>query len=190
MFISINGFAILDDKILRRRWRAVRNLYNKSKRRIHATDSHFRDLREKSIKLLGRHNVSIISVFQLIQEIPYEFFDKDGVKLDVVYGELLKKLFFEISLEKYQKVRIIIDAQKHKGGRLAEQRFCKDMKIFLEYEFLGIDCEFKQVASYVDVLLELADFVSNTLYKEYQKDSKHVFQELGLKFIQIKNPLS
>jgi len=43
--------------------------------------------------------------------------------------------------------------------------------------------------SYLDVLVELADFVSNTFYKEYQQGSKHMFEELGLRFVQIKNPL-
>lgn len=43
--------------------------------------------------------------------------------------------------------------------------------------------------SYADVLVELADFVSNTFYKAYQADDQTVFNQLDYKLIQIKNPL-
>ena len=127
VFISINGFAVLDDQILRKRWKMIRKEYAKSKRRIHATDSHFEKLREKSIKLLGRHDVNILSVFQLTQELPFSYFDNEKMKFDSVYADLLKKLFIEMSLGEYRKVRIIIDARKHEGGRLAERKFQKEL---------------------------------------------------------------
>jgi len=189
MFISINGFAVLDDEILRKRWKIIRKDYVKSKRRIHATDSHFEKLREKSIKLLGRHDVNILSVFQLTQELPFNYFDNEKMKFDYVYTDLLKKLFIEMRLNEYQKARIIIDARKHEGGRLVEKKFKKEIEEFLKKEFTRTHCVYKTVHSYQDVLVELADFVSNTFYKEYQNDSSHIFEEIGFRLIQIKNPL-
>jgi len=189
MFISINGFAVLDDEILRKRWKMIRKEYAKSKRRIHATDSHFEKLREKSIKLLGRHDVNILSVFQLTQELPFNYFDNEKMKFDSVYADLLKKLFVEMSLGEYKKVRIIIDARKHDGGRLAERKFQQEIDKFIKNKFSRTDCVYKSVHSYLDVLVELSDFVSNTFYKEYQTDSGHIFEEIGFRFIQIKNPL-
>ncbi len=189
VFISINGFAVLDDQILRKRWKMIRKEYAKSKRRIHATDSHFEKLREKSIKLLGRHDVNILSVFQLTQELPFSYFDNEKMKFDSVYADLLKKLFIEMSLGEYRKVRIIIDARKHEGGRLAERKFQKEIDKFIKSEFSNTNCVYKTVHSYLDVLVELADFVSNTFYKKYQTDSSHIFEDIGFRLIQIKNPL-
>ena len=189
MFISINGFAVLDDKKLRKRWRMVRKSFARSKRRIHATDSYFAELREKSFKLLGRHDVNILSVFQLVQEVPHEYFDKDGIKFDSVYGDLLKKLFAELSLGEYKRARIVIDARKHKGGRLGEKLFRKSVESFLKQTFSDTNCIFKATPSYMDTLLELADFVSNTFYKEYKNETRGVFETLGFRLVQIKNPL-
>lgn len=189
IFISINGFAVLDEKILRKRWRAVRKPYAKSRRRIHATDSHFDGLREVSIKMLGRHDVNILSVFQLVQQIPHEYFEPKGMNFDEVYAGLVKKLLSALSLGEYQKVRIIIDARKHKGGKLAHEKFKNNIKSYLMREFSTTKCEFKMTHSYMDILVELADFVSNIFYKEYQSGSDHVFEKLGFRFVQIKNPL-
>lgn len=189
MFISINGFAVLHDKALRKRWGVVRKSYTQSRRRVHATDSHFEGLREKSIKLLGRHDVNILSVFQLEQELPHNYFNKDGIKFDSVYVELLKKLFIELSLGEYKEVRIVIDARKHVGGRLGEKRFKKEMEDFLKKQFSGTVSTFKETPSYMDTLVELADFVSNIFYKEYQAGSKHIFEDIGFRLVQIKNPL-
>lgn len=158
MFISINGFAVLNDQALRKRWRVVRKSFAQSKRRVHATDSHFEGLREKSIKLLGRHDVNILSVFQLVQEVSHDYFDKDGIKFDAVYADLLKKLLVELSLGEYKKVRIVIDARKHKGGRLGEKAFRKEIEDFLKKQFSSTVSIFKVTPSYVDTLVELADF--------------------------------
>jgi len=163
MFVSINGFAVLNDGVLRKRWKMMRKEYAKSKRRIHATDSH--------------------------QELPFNYFDNEKMKFDSVYADLLKKLFIEMSLEEYQKVRIIIDARKHEGGKLAEKKFQKEIDKFLKNEFSNTHCVYKAVHSYLDVLVELADFVSNTFYKEYQTESNHIFENIGFRLIQIKNPL-
>lgn len=189
MFISINGFTVLDDKILRKRWRAIRKPFAKIKRRIHATDSRFEKLREKSITLLGRHDVNILSMFQLTQEIPPSYFDAKGIRFDAVYIALLKKLFSDLSLGEYKQARIVVDARKHKGGTLGEKKFRKDIEHFLLTEFPKTHCTFKLTPSSTDTLLELADFISNTFYKEYQRNSEHVFQKLGFRLVKIKNPL-
>jgi len=112
MFISINGFAVLHDKALRKRWGTVRKSYAQSKRRVHATDSHFEGLREKSIKLLGKNDVNILSVFQLTQEIPYTYFDKKEMKFDSVYADLLKKLF----IEREKKMKTLVNFLKDERG--------------------------------------------------------------------------
>ena len=60
---------------------------------------------------------------------------------------------------------------------------------FLKDQFSSTNCIYKATPSYLDVLVELADFVSNTFYKEYQADSNHIFEDIGFRLIQIKNPL-
>ncbi|OGH89010.1 MAG: hypothetical protein A2537_01205 [Candidatus Magasanikbacteria bacterium RIFOXYD2_FULL_36_9] len=189
MFISINGFSVLHDEALRKRWKLIRKSFAQTKRRIHATDSHFEKLREKSIKLLGKNDVNILSVFQLTQEIPYTYFDKKEMKFDSVYADLLKKLFIELSIGEYKKVKIIIDARKHKGGRLGEKIFKKEIEDFLNKQFNSTASDFIATPSYADILIELADFISNTLYKEYSNGTNHVFKSMGYRLIQIKNPL-
>ena len=188
IFISINGFSILEDKRLRKRWRIVRKPYS-AKGRIHATDTKFEKLRISGIKLLGRNDVTILSIFQLVQEIPHLYFSQQKVNFDSVYTALLEHLFLRLSLQEYKKVRIIIDARKHKGGILGEKRFRENIMQFLADHFPNTDIHFHQPASYQDILLELADFISNTFYREYQKDKTHIFNQLGFKMMQIKNPL-
>lgn len=63
------------------------------------------------------------------------------------------------------------------------------MDKFLKNKFSGTRCSFLPTPSYLDILVELADFVSNTFYKAYQQDENKLFNELGFKLIQIKNPL-
>lgn len=189
MFLSINGFAVLNAKRLRKRWKHVRKPYTKHKRRIHATDPYFEGLRTKSMSLLKIHDVSIASVFQLIQELPYEYFDKRGMKFELVYAKLLKCLFKELSLQEYKQVRIIIDSRKYPGDTLGANQFQKEIEQFLKKEFSSTKSAFLLVPSYVDVLVELADFVSNTFYKAYQSDDQTIFKQLEYKLIQIKNPL-
>lgn len=133
--------------------------------------------------------MNIVSVFQLVKEVPQGYFGSDGMKFDTVYADLLKRLFLELSLGEYRRVRILIDARKHAGGKLGERVFKKSVEDFLVDAFPKTRCTFKLVPSYADILIELADFVSNTLYKEYRYETEHVFATLGCRLIQIKNPL-
>lgn len=189
MFLSINGFTVLNAGRLRKRWMHIRKPYTKHKRRIHATDPYFEDLREKSISILNMNDVMIASVFQLVQEIPYDYFDKHKMDFEKVYSELLKHLFKELLLQEYKQVRTVIDSRKHPGGAFGAKEFQKNMEKFLKKEFSGTKCSFLPTPSYVDVLVELADFVSNTFYKAYIQENDSLFEELGYKLLQIKNPL-
>ncbi len=189
MFISINGFSVLKADRLRKRWQHIRKPFTKHKRRIHATDPYFEELRTKSISLLNSSDVTILSIFQLVQEIPHDYFDKTKMNFDNIYAELLKTLFKELSLQEYKRVRIVIDSRKHPGGISGAEHFQQNMDSFLKNEFSGTHCSFLSTPSYLDILVELADFVSNTFYKVYQQDENKIFNQLGFKLIQIKNPL-
>lgn len=94
-----------------------------------------------------------------------------------------------MSLQEYRQVKIVIDSRKHPGGISGEKLFQQNMDKFLKNEFLGTRCSFLPTPSYLDILVELADFVSNTFYKAYHQDEKAVFDQLGVKLMQIKNPL-
>ena len=135
------------------------------------------------------HDISVASVFQLVQELPYEYFDKQGMQFERVYSELLKRLFKELSLQEYKQVRIIVDSRKYPSDTLGANQFQKEIEQFLKKEFSSTKSAFLPTPSYVDVLVELADFVSNTFYRAYQADDQTVFDQLGYKLIQIKNPL-
>ncbi len=189
MFISINGFSVLNDKILRKRWKVLRKPYTKLGRRIHATDSEFENLRNASIQLFLKNDANILSVFQLCQEIPYEYYNKNGIQFDFVYGELLKKLFGKLSFTEYRRVMIVIDTRTHKGGILGGKNFRKNIEEFLKIQFPYTTSIFKMTPSYRDILLELADFISNTFYKEYISDSDRIFKKFNYRLVQIKNPL-
>lgn len=189
MFISINGFAVLNAKRLRKRWQHIRKPFTKHKRRIHATDPYFEELRAKSLQLLKFNDISIATVFQFVQEIPYNYFDKNGMRFEQIYAELLKHLLKELSLHEYKNVRIIIDARKHHGGSIGAYKFQQNIELFLKKKFSDTKCFFLPTPSYIDTLVELADFVSNTFYKSYQHDEQDVFNQFGYKLIQIKNPL-
>ncbi|OGH66275.1 MAG: hypothetical protein A3B90_01675 [Candidatus Magasanikbacteria bacterium RIFCSPHIGHO2_02_FULL_41_13] len=189
MFISINGFSVLDDKVLRKRWMQMRRSYTKYKRRIHATDPYFEELRKKSISLLNTQDTTIISVFQLIQEIPHSYFDSDKMQFEEVYETLLKCLVKGLSVKRYRQVKIVIDSRKHSGGVFGAYKFHQNMDSFLKKEFLSTKCTFLSTPSYMDVLVELADFVSNTLYKSYMQNIDLFEYEFLDKYIQIKNPL-
>lgn len=188
VFISINGFAVLNDKLLRKRWKQVRKKFV-GKRRIHATDSSFVGLRAKSIKLLGSHDVAVLSVFQLIQELPApEYFTTEGCDFEKVYIALIQSLLLKLSLNEYRRIRVLIDARSHTGGKLGGKKFQIAIEEFLGKKFEG-NFVFKRVPSSMDVLVELADFVSNIFYRAYQAGQTDIFTELGFKLIQIKNPL-
>ncbi|MBU0597354.1 DUF3800 domain-containing protein [Patescibacteria group bacterium] len=189
MFISINGFAVLNEKALRKRWKGIRKKYV-SRGRIHANDKRYEPLRPKALDLLFSFDIIGLSVFQIVQEIPpKEYFYKDKINFEKVYLNMLKCLLKQLSINEYKRVNINIDSRTHKRGLIGAWKFQEKMNRFLENEFIGTDSRFYMTPSYLDVLVELADFVSNTFYKEYISDSELIFDKFGSRLLQIKNPL-
>ncbi len=70
-FISINGFTVLDERSLFKKWKEYRHPFI-GKRRIHAKDSAFNKLRIKALELLPRPDLTLLTVFQVIQEVSFE----------------------------------------------------------------------------------------------------------------------
>jgi len=192
-FISINGFAVLDIKGLMKRWKEHRRPFVARRRRIHATDSVFNELRVKALQLVARPDVTLLTAFQVIQEIPFgrekKYFVKGKLDFEKVYFDLLITLFWELRLGEYKSVKIIIDSRKHKGGILGKKRFQKEVISFLKKQYADVRIKFKMQPSSTDISLELADFVSNIFYRAYINKDESFFDNLKFKTIQIKNPL-
>lgn len=191
-FISINGFAVLDERSLFKKWKEYRRPFT-GKRRIHAKDSVFNPLRIKVLRLFARPDITLLTVFQVVQEIPFEhekdYFKKGKLNFERVYFDLLKALFARLQLEEYKQINIIIDSRKIKGGVLARRIFRSEMTQFLKDTYPQTKSRFKISSSVTDILLEFADFVSNIFYRAYMQENEKFFEELKFKLIQIKNPL-
>ena len=192
-FISINGFMVLDERILFKRWKDYRQPFLTKKRRIHASDKMFDDLRIKVLKIIGRPDLTLLSAFQVLQEISFEknsvYFRKGKLDFDQIYLDVIIELFRKLNLEEYRKVKIVIDSRKHKGGALGKKSFERKITNFLQTEYERVKFEFKIQPSSTDILLELADFISNIFYRAYIRDDKQSFEDWRFKIIQIKNPL-
>lgn len=190
-FISINGFSVLNEKSLFKRWNAYRRPFAKNKRRIHAKERFFDELRLKALKLIEKSDLSLLSVFQVAQEIPVnkDYFYKGKLDFDKLYLDLVIKLFKELNLQEYRRVVITVDNRKHKGGALGKNIFKRKILDFLESEYKNIEFVFVFQPSSANVLLELADFVSNIFYREYIQDNEKFFKDLKFKITQLKNPL-
>jgi len=102
-FISINGFSVLDEKRLFKRWNEYRKPFAKTKRRIHAKEKFFNELRLKALKLIKRNDLTLLSVFQVAQEIPFKqndfYFYKGKLNFDKLYFDLVIKLLDELNLQ-------------------------------------------------------------------------------------------
>jgi len=190
--ISINGFTVLDERSLFKKWKELRRPFT-GKRRIHARDSTFNKLRIKTLELFARPDLTLLTVFQIIQEVPFEkeksYFSKNKLNFEKIYLDLLKALFYKLKLEEYKEIKIIVDSRKHKGGVLAKKRFREKIKFFLKKKYPQTKIEFKIQPSSTDILLEFADFISNIFYRAYIKKDTKFFENLQFKIIQIKNPL-
>jgi len=191
-FISINGFTVLDERSLFKKWKEYRSPFI-GKRRIHARDSAFNKLRLKALKLLPRPDLTLLTVFQVIQKVPFQkekdYFHKNKLNFERIYSDLLKILFYKLKLEEYKQIKIIVDSRKYKGGVLAKKIFRKEIEDFLKRKYPQTKIEFKIQPSSTDILLEFADFISNIFYRAYIKEDIEFFENLQFKMIQIKNPL-
>lgn len=191
-FISINGFKTTNIKPLWKNWKNYRRNFA-SKARIHATDKRFESLREKSLRVINEPNTVLLTIFQIIQEIPRDrssfYFQKGKLNFEKVYEDMVKILFIKLSLREYKKVIITIDNRKHKGGYLGKKKFRDNTLTYLKNYYQNTIFEFRMQPSSSNILLEVTDFISNSLYKQYIGEEIKLLDELKNKTIQIKNPL-
>lgn len=192
-FISINGFMVLDIKNLFKKWKDYRQPFLSKNIRIHANNKIFDKLRIKVLKIIGRPDLTLLSSFQILQEISFQknsvYFHKGKLNFDKIYFDLTVELFKKMNLDEYRNVTIIIDSRKHKGGILGRNLFEKHVLDFLKMKYQRVRFTFVLQPSTSNVLLELADFISNIFYRAYIKDDKRFFEDLRFRIIQIKNPL-
>ena len=192
-FISINGFRTTAPKQIWKRWKIYRRRFI-SKARIHATDKRFEPLRKKGLDLIySSPEVTLLTVFQSVQEIPKDksnsYYKKDRLDFEEVYEDMLKTLLDEMSLREYKKVVINIDSRRHKGGILGKKRFQENILFYLEQCYPNTIFRFEILPSSSNILIEVADFISNTFYKKYIGQKIVSLEKLEVKTIEIKNPL-
>ncbi|MGQ0548786.1 MAG: DUF3800 domain-containing protein [Armatimonadota bacterium] len=195
LFISINGFAIIDEAALRRRWRELRRPYAE-RRRIHATDSRFEPLRPKAFALLAQRDATVLNASQDLRTLPVgknsPYFGKDGVNVERVYEDLMKRLITALPLQGRRSIRLVIDSRKVKHGHLGRESFRASVLGYLRARLPNTTATLTISPSASDILLEIADFVSNTFYKQYAtgRSAPAITDTPGLKLLQIVNPLS
>ena len=192
-FISINGFKSTDIKQIRKYWKIYRRRFI-GKNRIHATDGKFEPLRKNCLNLIYfLPDTYFITSFQSIQEIPTDktsfYYRKGRLDFEKVYENLVKALLDKLNLREYKKVVITIDSRKHKGGILKEKRFRENILSYLKECYPNTIFNFEIQPSYSNILLEIADFISNSFYKHYAGQQIKSLEKLKIKTIQIKNPL-
>lgn len=195
LFISINGFAILDEAALRRRWRDIRRPYA-ARKRIHATDSRFEPLRSKAFALLAQRDATVLNASQDLQTLPIgkssPYFGKDGINVERIYEDLMKRLITVLPIYGRRSVRLVLDSRKVKHGHLGRESFRASILRYVRTRLPDTTVTLTISPSASDILLEIADFVSNTFYKQYAtgRSAPAITDTPGLKLLQIVNPLS
>lgn len=192
-FISVNGFQTVNVKKVWKRWMEQRRKYA-GKWRIHANDAVFEPLREKALRLAqALPDITLVSVCQMINEIPVgresPYWRKDKLDFEKVYEDMLKSLFDRLQLHAYREAIITIDDRKMKEGMLGKQKLQEHILAYLKQYYPATHAEFRPALSSASVLVELADFYSNTLYKEYTGKEIPALAALKGKTMAIKNPL-
>jgi len=192
-FISINGFKVINVKKIWKRWKIYRRKFI-SKARIHATDKRFEPLREKSLSLIySSPDTTLLTIFQIIQEIPVgktsPYYKKGKLDFEKAYEDILKALLDKLNLQEYKKVVINIDSRKHKEGILGKKNFQENILFYLKQCYPNTMFRFEILPSSSNILLEIADFISNTFYKQYTGEEIKSLEKLKVKTIRIKNPL-
>ena len=193
-FISINGFMVLDVHKLWKRWKECR-LPFVGKARIHAPDRLFEPLRAKCLKLFNSQpDAILLTAMQEIKMIPVEknavYYGKGGKLLfDNVYANILKELLKEMNLHAYKEVSLVIDSRKHKHGILGKKQFQKNIKYFLKNWYPNTISNFDMQLSSSNTLLEIADFISNSFYRQYLGQEILSLEHLKGKTLKLKNPL-
>lgn len=192
-FISISGFKTTAVKRIWKRWKLYRRGFI-NKARIHATDKRFEPLREKSLDLIySSPETTLLTVVQILQEIPVgkesPYYKKDKLDFEKVYEDILKVLLDKLNLQEYRKVVINIDSRKHKGGILGKKKFQENILFYLKQCYPNAIFHFVILPSSSNILLEIADFISNSFYKQYINQKVSSSEKLEVKTIKIKNPL-
>jgi len=192
-FISINGFKTTGPKQIWKRWKLYRRSFI-SKDRIHATDGRFELLREKALNLIySLPDATLLTVFQTIQEIPVgkntPYYRKEKLDFEKVYEDILKALLDKLNIQEYKKVVINIESRKHKGGILGKKKFQENIFTYLKECYPNTVFRFEILPSSSNILVEIADFISNTFYKYYLGQKTKALEDLQGKTIAIKNPL-
>ncbi|MBI2551818.1 DUF3800 domain-containing protein [Candidatus Uhrbacteria bacterium] len=193
-FISINGFQTVDVKKLWRRWKAYR-LPFVGKSRIHAADRLFEPLRTKLLKFIyNQPDIKLLTVMQEISLIPasgeIEYYGKEEQLLfDKVYADMLKALFKASHIQAYKKVYITVDSRKHQHGVLSKVQFHKNILSFLKNWYPNTIVHFEMQPSYSNILLEIADFISNSFYRQYIGQEMKLLEPLKGRTLIMKNPL-
>jgi hypothetical protein len=193
-FISINGFMIPNVKPLWKRWKTMRLPYI-GKSRIHGADRFFEPLRKKIFKYISkRSDITLLTVVQEVKTIPPKgntaYYGKGGELIfGNVYFDLLKELLKELHPRAYKEIDITIDSRKHKHSTIGKDQFRKNILAFLENWYPNTQLSFELQPSSVNILLEVADFISNSFYKQYIGQETTVFKELEGKIVKMENPL-
>ena len=192
-FISISGFKTAAVKQIWKYWKIYRRKFI-SKARIYATDKRFEPLREKILNLIySSPEITLLTTFQAIQEIPTgrnsPYYKKDKLDFEKVYEDILKALLDKLNLQEYKRVVINIDSRKHKGGILGKKKFQENILSYLEQCYSNTIFCFQILPSISNILIEIADFISNIFYKEYIGQKMDSLEKLKAKTIEIKNPL-
>lgn len=192
-FVSINGFRTALTKPLWKRWKDYRLPYV-SKARIHASEHRFEPLRDKCLHLLYHHRESMlltvkqdIATIPLAYPSPYRY--KDKLNFEKVYEDMLKALLDALPLHDFKRVSITADQYKHQGGRLGKKQFREAILAYLQAKYPGTFFDFELQYSTANILLEIADFVSNSFYKRYTGERIEMLEKFEAKTIAIKNPL-
>ncbi len=191
-FISINGFMVLDEKSLFKEWKKIRRPFLLKRRRIHATDSYFDALKQKVLGIINKKaDLNIVSVIQILQEMPFDkkYWDKNKLDFDLVCLDLTKCLLRNLNLQEYRFAKIKVDNRKYKNSSFGKNKFGNEINNFLNIYYPKLKAELALQPSTTDVLIELADFISNILYRVEIDDDKNFIEEYRYKIIQIKNPL-
>lgn len=192
-FISISGFKTTAVKQIWRKWKLYRRKFI-SKNRIHATDRRFEPLREKALDLIySSPETTSLTVLQIVQEISGVknslYYKKNRLNFEKIYEDMLKALLNKLDLQEYKKVVINVDSRRHKGGVLGKKIFQENILFYLRECYPNTIFRLDILPSSSNILLEVADFISNTFYKKYSGQKVNSLKRLEIKTIAIKNPL-
>lgn len=111
------------------------------------------------------------------------------MNFDKVYEDLVKAILDKLHLQEYKKVVINIDNRKQKEGILGKRKFQENILFYLKECYPNTVFCFKILPSSSNILIEIADFISNTFYKQYAGQRIDLLEKMKVKTIEIKNPL-